>query len=50
MIRIDEVEKEGIAKIREVSGQTGNVAPFPVSPYGPGGSKGKKASTRVISN
>jgi hypothetical protein len=42
VIRIDEVEKEGIGKIREVPGQTDNVAPFPMSPYGPGGSKGKK--------
>ena len=42
VIRIDEVEKEGIAKIREVSGQASNVAAFPISPYTPGGGKGKK--------
>ncbi len=35
VIRIDEVEKEGIAKVTEASG---NVAAFPM-PFGPGGKK-----------
>lgn len=39
IIRIDEVEKEGIAKVTEAG--SGNVAAFPVN-FGPGG-KGKKS-------
>lgn len=36
VVRIDEVEKEGVAKISDVSEKGGNVSPFP-SPYsGPG--------------
>ena len=38
VIRIDEVEKEGANKIHAVS--EGNVAPFPVPVYTPGGDKG----------
>ncbi|MCS4504363.1 hypothetical protein KBTX_03246 [wastewater metagenome] len=34
IIRVDEVEKEGHAKISDAEG--GNVTPFPVSMYGPG--------------
>ena len=37
IIRIDEVDKEGIAKISEASG---NVTPFPQSPFGGPGSSG----------
>ncbi len=40
IIRVDEVEKEGVGKITEVKG-SGNVTPFPTFPYGPG-SGGKK--------
>ncbi|MDF1781967.1 MAG: DUF1820 family protein [Alcanivoracaceae bacterium] len=39
IIRIDEVEKEGIAKVIDAGG--GNVAAFPMN-FGPGG-KGKKS-------
>ncbi|MGB3622049.1 DUF1820 family protein [Ketobacter sp. MCCC 1A13808] len=40
IIRVDEVEKEGVGKITEVKGG-GNVTPFPTFPYGPdnGGKK-----------
>lgn len=34
VIRIDEVEKEGVGKITEAKG--GNVASFPSMPFGPG--------------
>lgn len=34
VIRIDEVEKEGTAKISDAKGK---VTPFPISLYGPGG-------------
>lgn len=33
--RIDEVEKEGVSKIKEVSGKLDNVTPFPTSVYSP---------------
>ena len=32
IVRIDEVEKEGTAKVVEMKGGTGNVKPFPVPP------------------
>lgn len=37
IIRIDEVEKEGVGKIVEVKGD--KVTPFPLFPVGPGGHK-----------
>lgn len=40
MIRIDEVEKEGAAKITEMTGQAGNIMPFPAA-YPPGGGPGR---------
>lgn len=40
IIRIDEVEKEGVAKITEAKG---NVASFPGMPFGPG--KGPKGDS-----
>lgn len=40
IVRIDEVEKEGIAKVTEAGSGTSNVSAFPVN-FGPGG-KGKK--------
>ena len=36
VIRIDEVEKEGVGKITEAGS---NVSPFPTLPFGPGGKK-----------
>ncbi len=39
IVRIDEVEKEGVGKISDASG---NVTPFPVSVYGPNGPGDKK--------
>ncbi len=36
VIRIDEVEKEGVGKITDASGK---VTPFPLPMYGPGGSR-----------
>ena len=41
VIRIDEVEKEGAGKITEVSGQAGNVMPFPAVAYPPGRDPGR---------
>ncbi len=38
VIRIDEVEKEGVAKVTETT--TGNVTPFPMPVPGDGGRKG----------
>ena len=38
VIRIDEVEKEGVGKIIEAKGGA-NVTPFPTFPLGPGGGK-----------
>ncbi len=38
VLRIDEVEKEGVAKIRELNGKGSNVAHFPVPVYTPGNS------------
>ncbi len=38
VIRIDEVEKEGVAKISESIGGS-NVTPFPVPAFRPGGNK-----------
>lgn len=37
IIRIDEVEKEGVGKIVEVKGD--KVMPFPILPPGPGGNR-----------
>jgi len=37
ILRIDEVEKEGVSKMREVTGKGNNVAHFPVPLYTPGG-------------
>jgi hypothetical protein len=37
VIRIDEVEKEGVSKIRSTDGSTGNIATFPGPAYPPGG-------------
>ncbi len=39
MIRIDEVEHEGVARIREVKEGGGAVKPFPVPIYTPRGPK-----------
>ncbi|MFU8896476.1 MAG: DUF1820 family protein [Gammaproteobacteria bacterium] len=39
VLRVDEVEKQGVSKISAVEG--GNVAQFPMSVYGPGGDAGK---------
>ena len=36
VFRIDAVEKEGVAKIREQSGNTSNVTQFPMNMYTPG--------------
>lgn len=41
VVRIDEVEKEGPAKIIPVAGKGDNVTPFPVPFYTPGGDAGK---------
>ena len=41
VVRIDEVEKEGVNKILPASGSTGNVASFPVSVPPSGGRSGK---------
>jgi hypothetical protein len=41
VVRIDEVEKEGAGKITEVSGQVGNVMPFPAAAYPPGRDPGR---------
>ena len=40
VVRIDEVDKEGTNKIHAVGEEGGNVAPFPVPMYTPGGDKG----------
>lgn len=40
VVRIDEVDKEGANKIHAVGEDGGNVAPFPVPMYTPGGDKG----------
>jgi hypothetical protein len=42
VIRIDEVEKEGISKIRSSSDSADNIAPFPGPLYPPGGRKDKE--------
>lgn len=39
VVRIDEVEKEGHAKIKELTGKEGNVMTFPTAMYKPGGDK-----------
>lgn len=39
VVRIDEVEKEGVAKITAVSAQSGNVAAFPMPAFQPGDDK-----------
>lgn len=41
IIRIDEVEKEGVSKITELPKGESNVAPFPVPGYGPVGDKNR---------
>lgn len=41
VVRIDEVEKEGVNRIIGVSGSSGNVTPFPLPP-GPAGGTGPK--------
>ena len=41
VIRIDEVEKQGAAKISEVSGGSDKVTPFPMPMYGPRDDSGK---------
>ena len=33
ILRIDEVEKEGVAKIKEQKGKPGNITPFPLPGY-----------------
>ena len=38
VIRIDEVEKQGVSKISKLEG---NIAQFPIPVYAPGGDKGK---------
>ena len=40
VIRVDEVEKEGVNKIVSVGEGGGNVAPFPMPVYPPGGGGG----------
>jgi len=39
VLRIDEVEKQGVSKISQADG--GNVTQFPMPMYAPGGDKGK---------
>ncbi len=39
VVRIDEVEKEGHAKIKELTGKEGNVMTFPATMHKPGGDK-----------
>lgn len=34
IIRIDEVDKQGAAKITELTGKSGNITPFPYYPHG----------------
>ncbi len=41
VVRIDEVEKEGTAKITEAGGAGGNVMPFPAAAYPPGRDPGR---------
>jgi hypothetical protein len=41
VLRIDEVEKEGIAKIKEQKGKSGNVSQFPIPIYTPTDLNGK---------
>lgn len=41
VVRIDEVEKEGVNKILSAAGSRDNVAPFPVPAPPPGGRSGK---------
>lgn len=36
IVRIDEVEKEGVGKIKALKGEEGNVMSFPVQHYRPG--------------
>ncbi len=40
IIRIDEVRKQGAAKITKLGDKGGNVSPFPVPIYTPGGNEG----------
>lgn len=42
ILRIDEVEKEGVAKIREQTDKSGNVTQFPMPFYTPPDSQHKK--------
>lgn len=37
IIRIDEVNKQGVSKVTEASGKEGNITPFPVYTRGGGG-------------
>ena len=39
IVRIDEVEKEGVSKISEIPKSDGNIAHFPIPGYGPSGDK-----------
>lgn len=41
VVRIDEVEKEGVNKIVALAGPQGNVTPFPVPAAPPGGKPGR---------
>jgi hypothetical protein len=41
VIRIDEVEKRGVAKITPMDGKGGNVVSYPGTPYSPGQRPGK---------
>jgi len=40
VVRIDEVEREGVSKVRPVEGGD-NVTPFPQPPFPPSGGRGK---------
>lgn len=37
VVRIDEVEKEGVARITDLKDQSGNITPFPMPGYTPSG-------------
>ena len=40
IVRIDEVEKQGVSKVTEAPGGEGNITHFPVPGYGPAKDKG----------
>lgn len=42
IVRIDEVDKEGKAKITEPDKQAGNITPFPMPTYGPNSDNSKQ--------